>query len=129
MKKYISFFICLACILVLAACGREAAPIVLPDTADIIAVDVTAGEDTVRHSNKAWINKMISNFSNARLTAKESVQDVPQAENYIKLDIYTEPGSSTLFAYEENGKFFIEQPYQGIYETDSKTYSQLQETE
>ena len=35
MKKYISLFLCLTCILTLVACGKKAAPIQLPQTSDI----------------------------------------------------------------------------------------------
>ena len=72
---------------------------------------------------------MISNISNSKPTSKESVQDVPQVKSYIKIDIQFETGTSTLFAYEDNGKYYVEQLYQGIYEIDSKLYEQLQKTE
>ena len=52
----------------------------------------------------------------------------PQTESYIKIDFQFETGTSTIFAYEENGKHYIEQPYQGIYKIDSQLYERLQET-
>ena len=54
-------------------------------------------------------------------------QDVPQAESYIKIDFQFETGTSTLFAYKDSGKYYVEQPYQGIYKIDSQLYSRLQE--
>ena len=54
MKKYISLFLCLTCILTLVACGKKAAPIQLPQTSDITSVDVTVGENTTNHSDTAW---------------------------------------------------------------------------
>ena len=44
-----------------------------------------------------WISQCISSMNNAQATAKESVQDIPQADEYIKIDINTEDAKSTLF--------------------------------
>ncbi|HII4404668.1 DUF5301 domain-containing protein [Clostridium perfringens] len=129
MRKYISLFLSLICILALTACGKKADPITLPKTENILSVDVTVEGKTEQHLDEIWISNMISNISNSKSTSKESVQDVPQVENYIKIDIQFETGTSTLFAYKDKGKYYIEQPYQGIYETDSNLYKQLQETE
>ena len=127
MKKYISIFLCLACVLILVACGKKGDPITLPQTDEITSIDITVGENTVSHSDKTWISEIIANISSSEPTKKESVQDVPQAESYIKIDFQFETGTSTLFAYEDSGKYYVEQPYQGIYKIDSQLYSQLQE--
>ena len=127
MKKYISIFLCLACVLILVACGKKADPITLPQTDEITSIDITVEGNTVCHSDKTWISEIIANISSSEPTNKESVQDVPQAESYIKIDFQFETGTSTLFAYEDSGKYYVEQPYQGIYKIDSQLYSQLQE--
>ena len=128
MKKFLSLFLCLTCVLTLVACGKKVAPITLPQTDEITSIDITVGENTVSHSDKTWISEIIANISSSEPTKKESVQDVPQAESYIKIDFQFETGTSTLFAYEDSGKYYVEQPYQGIYKIDSQLYSQLQET-
>ena len=127
MKKYISIFLCLACVLTLVACGKKVVPITLPQTDEITSIDITVGGNTVSHSDKTWISEIIANISSSEPTKKESVQDVPQAESYIKIDFQFETGTSTLFAYEDSGKYYVEQPYQGIYKIDSQLYSRLQE--
>lgn len=96
MKKYISLFLCLTCILTLVACGKKAAPIQLPQTSDITSVDVTVGENTTNHSDTAWISEIISDISNSEPTSKQSVQDFPQTESYIKIDFQFETGTSTI---------------------------------
>lgn len=128
MKKYLYISFCLAYILILAACGNKTAPIVLPQTDSIKSVDVTVGENTVNYADETWISEIISNISSSEPTRKESVQDVPQVENYIKIDIQLTAKVSTFFAYEDGGKYYIEQPYQGIYEINKQLYEQLQET-
>lgn len=127
MKKYISIFLSLACVLTLVACGKKADPIMLPKTDEITSIDITVGGNTVSHSDKTWISEIIADISRAEPTKKESVQDVPQAESYIKIDFQFETGTSTLFAYEDSKKYYVEQPYQGIYKIDSQLYSRLQE--
>ena len=127
MKKYVSIFLCLVGVLTLVACGKKADPITLPQTDEITSIDITVGENTVSHADKTWISEIIANISSSEPTKKESVQDVPQAESYIKIDFQFETGTSTLFAYEDSGKYYVEQPYQGIYKIDSQLYSRLQE--
>ena len=102
MKKYISLFLCLTCILTLVACGKKAAPIQLPQSTDITSVDVTVGESTTNHSDTTWISEIIADISSSEPTSKQSVQDFPQTESYIKIDFQFETGTSTIFAYEEN---------------------------
>ena len=127
MKKYILSVVCCIAVLALCACGKKAEPIVLPDAEDVFSVDIKIGEDTVSYSDEAWIGRLIEDFSGAEPTGEECVQDAPAVENYIKMDFQFGEGTSTLFAYEKNGKYYIEQPYQGIYRIKEETYRQLQE--
>ena len=129
MKKYISIFLCLACVLTLVACGKKADPITLPKTDQITSIDITVGGNTVSHSDKTWISEIIADISSSEPTKKESVQDFPQVESYIKIDFRHEKGTITIFAYEDRGKYYLEQPYQGIYKIDRKLFERLKETD
>ena len=108
---------------------KKVAPITLPQTDEITFIDITFGENTVSHSDKTWISEIIADISSSEPTKKESVQDCPQVESYIKIDFQFETGTSTIFAYEDSGKYYIEQPYQGIYKIDSQLFERLQETD
>ena len=126
IKRFVSTALCCICILVLTACEKKADPIVLPRTDEIISVDITADGSTVSCSNKTWIREIISDIFAAEPTGRESVQDVPEAENYIKVVLTTKMNASTtLYVYEDTYGFYIEQPYQGIYKTDSELYERL----
>ena len=57
------------------------------------------------------------------------MQDVPQAEELVRLDLRLGSGASTLFAYQEDGHFYVEQPYQGIYQITGEQYAWLGEAE
>ena len=129
MKKFLSLFLFLTCILTLVACGKKAAPITLPQADKITSIDITIEENTVSHSDKTWISEIIADISSSKPTKKESVQDVPQADSYIKIDFRHETGIITIFAYEDRGKYYLEQPYQGIYKIERKLFERLTETD
>lgn len=121
MKKSISVYIhvFLLVAFLLVGCGKYAAPIVLPSVNDIDSIGITTFDGTeVTFSDKEWIEQFIAVVIEAESTTKESIQDVPNVETYGKVDILNNSGVTTLFYYKEQGKYYIEQPYQGVYQTD-----------
>lgn len=128
MKKCSLLTAALVLLVTLTACGK-AEPMTLPETGEIVSVDVTAGDQTVQHTDEAWISEMVTALSGAEPTGRESVQDVPQAEELVRLDLRLGSGASTLFAYQEDGHFYVEQPYQGIYQITGEQYAWLGEAE
>lgn len=127
MKRAISLIVTIIMCFVLASCGK-ADPIVLPDKDDVTEVGVTYDGETEYLKDAEWIEQMLSGMKAAEPTNKESVQDVPQVDNYIKIDFQLDNGVSTIFVYEDGGRYYIEQPYQGIYELDSAVYSLIKES-
>lgn len=128
MKKWTLLATALVLLVTLTACGKAEA-VTLPEMGEIVSADVTAGDQTVRHTDEAWISEMVTALSGAEPTGRESVQDVPQAEELIRLDLQLGSGTSTLFAYQEGRSFYIEQPYQGIWQITGEQYAWLGETE
>lgn len=97
---------------------KTADPIVLPDIETIRTVEITTMDgSTVFCGDKEWIEQLLTVFAQATVTSKQSLQDHPSAACYGRVDISNNGGITTLFYYTEDGKNFIEQPYQGIYET------------
>lgn len=127
MKKYFSVIICVVCILTLFACSKKANPIVLPQSSDVVSVDVTVGENTVNCSNKTWNDEVISGLSDSKPTNRESVQDSPHVKDYMRVEINSQTEKTTVFVYKDKGKFYVEQPYSGICIIDEETYNQLKE--
>ncbi|WP_454969990.1 DUF5301 domain-containing protein [Eubacterium sp.] len=127
MKKFFSVIICVVCILTLFACSKKANPIVLPQSSDVVSVDVTVGENTVNCSNKTWIDEVISGLSDSKPTNRESVQDSPHVKDYMRIEIDSQTEKTTVFVYKDKGKFYVEQPYSGICIIDEETYNQLKE--
>lgn len=64
-----------------------------------------------------------------RVTKIESIQDIPtNVKNNIRIDfIFNESGVSTIFIYKRKNKYYIEQPYNGIYEINEDEYNSISE--
>lgn len=64
---------------------------------------------------------------NGRTTKKESVNDNPvDVEQFIKLELRSRNEKDTLsvmYLYEENGRYYLEQPYNGIYQISGDEYN------
>ena len=63
-----------------------------------------------------------------RITKEESIQDYPiNINDEIKIDFnFIERGTSTIFLYTKNSKYYIEQPYNGIYQIDKEEYNYIE---
>lgn len=127
MKKCFSVIICVVCILSLFACSKKANPIILPQSSDVVSVDVIDGENTVNCSDKTWIDEVINGITDSKPTNRESVQDFPHVKDYMRIEINSKTEKTTVFVYKDKGKFYIEQPYSGICIIDEETYNQLKE--
>lgn len=110
----------------LAGCGQKAEPLVLPAPEDISAITVTNDNEVVHHIEPAWIAEFVTAVSAGEPTNKESVQDTPLTEPYSKIEFVLADGNSVIFFYEQDGAYYIEQPYVGIYEVDSRVQTLLQ---
>ena len=94
-------------------------PIILPTAAEIDSIDITTLDGSqVSYSDREWIEQFLAVVTQAQATTRESIQDVPNVDIYGKVDIANNGGVTTFFYYVDEEKFCIEQPYEGIYETD-----------
>lgn len=61
-------------------------------------------------------------------TTNKGVQDNHvNVENVIKINIeYVEGNNSTVFIYKRKNKYFIEQPYNGIYRISPDEYNSIE---
>ncbi|MDD4781751.1 MAG: DUF5301 domain-containing protein [Tissierellia bacterium] len=119
MKKFscIILFI-LIFTLGLLGCGKNANSIELPPTDNISSIEIAGGlEDTII-TDKEIIASFIQKVGEAKPTNKQSVQDVPTVSEYTRVDFVSKGNISSIFIYQKNSKWYIEQPYHGIYETD-----------
>ena len=63
-----------------------------------------------------------------RITKQESIQDAPvNIDNEIKVDFnFIEGGTSTIFVYKKYNNYYIEQPYNGIYQISGDEYNSIE---
>ena len=111
----------------LSACSNRAEPIILPDFEEVISVKVSKGDDELVYTDVEDISSIISKINEAKATSKPTVQDNPvNVDNYYSVYITAnEEQSTTLYIYKEKSKWYIEQPYQGIYESDEAILEHL----
>lgn len=107
--------------------NSRAEPITLPDLEEVISVKVSDGDDELVYTDVEDISSIISKIKEAKATSKPTVQDNPvNIDNYYSVYITAnEVQSTTLYIYKEKSKWYIEQPYQGIYETDEAILEHL----
>lgn len=120
MKKFVALILTLVCMLGLVACNQKVAPpIVLPDIDKIETIEITTTDGTiVTYTDEEQIEQILSILTQATATSQQSIQDYPQVDKCGEVDILTDDKGTTVYYYEKKGKHYIEQTYQGIYETD-----------
>lgn len=100
----------------------------LPEISDVSSIFVFLNDNEVKLDKEEEITSIITTLmSNGRTTKIESIQDFPvNVSNVITIKIYHKSsGSSTLFVYERKGNYYLEQPYNGIYEISSDEYNSI----
>ena len=119
MKKRIALYIIsLIVVFLLSACSSQkvADPIVLPELGDLTSISVVSGDITATSIDKQWMADIMTILTDMESTSQSNINDVPNVEGYITINLNCSDGSvKTVFFYEENGKEYVEQPYQGIY--------------
>ncbi len=101
-----------------------------PDAASLVSVHISSDGTTKTYTDTAWMQELLSTLSAAQPTSQESVQDYPDAAHPIQIIFdHQGGGTSIVFAYEKNGAYYLEQPYQGIYQLTAEQYNWLVQTE
>ena len=103
---------------VISACSplSTAEPAVLPLEEQVRTVSVERGGAAAGCGNREQIGELLSILADMEPTNRQSVQDVPQADEYTSIHFEdTEGRIYTVFYYETDGTDYVEQPYQGIY--------------
>lgn len=130
MKKVLTIMLLLFCMAGVTACGQTAPPISLPDADAVLSVQLMQDQQEETHTDPLWIQDLLSQLSGAKPTRRESVQNFPNAEHPIQITFtHSGGGSSIVFAYEQDGRYYLEQPYQGIYQISEQQYAQLEDFE
>ena len=101
----------------------------IPSDDNVYSINLEQNGKRIEVSEQDKIKDIIYIISEVkRTTTNESIQDSPiNVENEIKIDFeYEENKTSTVFVYKKNGKYFIEQSYNGIYRISPDEYNSIE---
>ena len=101
---------------------RDAA-LLLPNRTDVISVSISCDDERETITDKREIDDLFANLSTVRIKSGESYNDAPMTDKFIKIIFEVSDGLSgcTVYVFEDENGFFIEQPYNGIFSYRRKT--------
>ena len=134
MKKEKMIFIIILLVCVGGALGilyfnKSSYTLNIPSDDSVYNINLEQNGKKIEVSEQDKIKDIIYIISEVkRTTTSESIQDSPiNIENEIKIDFkYKENKTSTVFVYKKKGKYFIEQPYNGIYRISPDKYNSIE---
>ena len=121
MKKNLFILIVILFLGLLIGCSNKTYNIELPDKSDIKSITVL---NDISESEFETIFNTLKN----KKTKEDSIQDIPVGvSSYITLKLHTENKEYIIYVYEKWSKYYIEQPYNGIYKISSDEYDILKQ--
>ena len=105
---------------------RDAA-LLLPNRTDVISVSISCDDERETITDKREIDDLFANLSTVRIKSGESYNDAPMTDKFIKIIFEVSDGLSgcTVYVFEDENGFFIEQPYSGIFSIEEKQYAEI----
>lgn len=100
----------------------KAKPADIPSAEEIISVSVSV-HNAEKEMEKEDFEKLLSKIEEAKPTRIQSVNDYPSVEPFFTAEIKTEDINHRFFIYEEDGKIYIEKPYEGIWLSDEEMFN------
>lgn len=121
MKKANLFFlitmIVIAC--VLSGCAENDNAEIVKESSKLQEINLTLyNGKSVNVTESKKVEDIVKVINSAESTKEESVQDVPDAKQYGKIILASKEDERTLYYYEREGKYYIEEPYVGIYQCE-----------
>lgn len=121
MKKANLFFLITMIVIgcVLSGCAEKNNAEIVKESSNLQEINLTLyNGKSIDVTKSEKIQDIVKVINSAEFTKEESVQDVPDAEQYGKIILVSKEDERTLFYYEREGKYYIEEPYVGIYQCD-----------
>lgn len=96
-----------------------AGPIELPTASEVYAIEIQKENILEKYTNDKEIAEILSCFSKAKATRIITAHERPLGREYYTVNFYSkEEWLYTSFVYKGNSKWYIEQPYYGVYEIE-----------
>ena len=132
MRKFILYvLICVFIVIGTTACSKDkeySLNIGKLEEISSITVDTLAQEDNIKEfSDKNSINEIYNIFSE-KTTNVESVNDNPSNPDILYLIKFnnSKDESESAYVYKKGNKYYIEQPYNGIYKITEEEYKTIE---
>lgn len=94
-----------------------AMPIELPMRNEVYDIEIKRESTVIKYIDDREIMEILKIISNTKATRKITAHERPIVREYITISFNTkEDRLYTSYIYNENSKWYIEQPYTGIYE-------------
>lgn len=132
LKFVIVFFICIGVLLFILCFNKTNKyfyTLNIPSDDSVYNINLEQNGKRIEVNKKDKIKDIIYIIVKVkRTTTNESIQDSPiNVDNVIKIDFeYGEDKTTTVFVYKKKDKYFIEQPYNGIYKISQNEYNSIE---
>lgn len=94
---------------------QEQAKIKIPNITDITSINLQTLKQEKTITNKVEITKIINIINTSKQTKKQSINDYPtNATKIITITFISKEKNTTIYIYNQNDKYYVEQPYQNI---------------
>ena len=101
--------------------------LLLPNRTDVISVSISCNDERVTITDKREIDDLFANLSTVSIKSGESYNDSPMTDKFIKIFLEVSDGLSgcVVYVFEDDGDFFIEQPYHGVFSIEENQYIEI----
>lgn len=111
--------------------NRRSYELHLPTQEKLIGISLEKGDRQAEITEGREIEDLLyalGGSGKGRETTEESISDAPvNVKESVKVDLhFAEQGTSTLFLYQKGGGYYIEQPYNGIYQISGEEYNTVE---
>lgn len=118
---FIIFLVCLIGIYLYNFIFPKAMPIELSQSENISKVQIMGYNKKFEYTNREIIDEIVDVFLNARPTRKLTLNDEPSEYDYFIISFISNESYRDSYIYKRGIKWYIEQPYHGIYEIKQDT--------
>lgn len=130
-KKIVLSLLVIVSLFMITGCGKDKEyrlNICKLDDISSITIDTLAQEDNVKEfNNKTSIEEIYNVFSD-KTTRTESINDSPYNPDIlyiVKFNTFN-GDSKSAYIYKKENRYYIEQPYNGIYRITEKEYNSIE---
>ncbi len=130
MRKVSAIILSISLFAALTGCGGNTYTISVPDASQVAAIELTESGRSVAVNDEMGINIIVNALRNVNSQTKnESIQDYPvNAEDIIYVDMTLKDESHfSVFVYERRDRYYMEQPYNGIYSMKERDHDTVED--